>query len=384
MIWAGSDDGLVQRHPRRRQDLEERHAQGDAGVDHDQRRSTPARSTRGPPTSPRRCTSRTTSAPTSTRRRTTAPPGRASTTASIPRHFTRVVRADPRAAGLLYAGTERGIYVSFDDGARWQPLQLNLPIVPVTDLTIKDGSLVAATQGRGFWMLDDLRRCARSPPARPRRRRASTSSRPPPPTAPGTAAAPPAAGEGRTRRPGGRRLLPQGGAAGGAGQGVKLEILTRDGKVIRAFHGKPAEMAKERRRAGRRRPATSGRGRKRRRRPPEAGRDPPARPKAAKKERRETAEERGRRGGEAAGRGGAQPLRLGPGLAGRRQVPRPGAVDRRPGAPLAVPGDYQVRLTAGGADRHPALRGPPGPALRPPPRRTWRRSSASCSRRATS
>ena len=71
-------------------------------------------------------------------------------------HFTRVVRSDKRRKGLLYAGTERGMYVSFDDGASWQSLQLNLPIVPITDLTVKDDDLVAATQGRSFWILDDL------------------------------------------------------------------------------------------------------------------------------------------------------------------------------------------------------------------------------------
>ncbi len=70
--------------------------------------------------------------------------------------FTRVVREDPARRGLLYAGTETGLYVSFDDGANWQPLQLNLPVVPITDLTIKDGDLVVATQGRAFWILDDL------------------------------------------------------------------------------------------------------------------------------------------------------------------------------------------------------------------------------------
>ncbi|HUB59500.1 MAG TPA: hypothetical protein VL978_02295 [Puia sp.] len=73
-----------------------------------------------------------------------------------PMHFARVVRADKRRPGLLYAGTEYGMYVSFDDGAHWKPMQLNLPIVPVTDLTIKDNSLVVATQGRAFWVLDDL------------------------------------------------------------------------------------------------------------------------------------------------------------------------------------------------------------------------------------
>ncbi|MCA8958179.1 MAG: glycosyl hydrolase, partial [Planctomycetes bacterium] len=73
-----------------------------------------------------------------------------------PKHCTRVVRADPLRPGLLYAGTERGVYVSFDDGTRWQPMQLDLPVVPVTDLAVKNGDLVAATQGRAFWILDDL------------------------------------------------------------------------------------------------------------------------------------------------------------------------------------------------------------------------------------
>ncbi|WP_421799128.1 WD40/YVTN/BNR-like repeat-containing protein [Haliscomenobacter sp.] len=71
-------------------------------------------------------------------------------------HFTRVVRADPKRAGLLYAGTETGMYISFDNGANWQAFQLNLPIVPITDLTIKNDNLIAATQGRSFWMIDDL------------------------------------------------------------------------------------------------------------------------------------------------------------------------------------------------------------------------------------
>jgi len=73
-----------------------------------------------------------------------------------PRHFTRVIRADKRRPGLLYAGTEYGMYISFDGGENWRPFQLNLPIVPVTDLTIKDNDLIVATQGRAFWALDDL------------------------------------------------------------------------------------------------------------------------------------------------------------------------------------------------------------------------------------
>ena len=71
-------------------------------------------------------------------------------------HFVRVVREDPERRGLLYAGTEFGMYVSFDNGARWQPLQLNLPITPVTDLAVKGSDLAVATQGRSFWILDDL------------------------------------------------------------------------------------------------------------------------------------------------------------------------------------------------------------------------------------
>ena len=70
--------------------------------------------------------------------------------------FVRVVREDRQREGLLYAGTEGGMFVSLDDGSSWQSLDLNLPPVPITDLTIRQGNLVVATQGRGFWVLDDL------------------------------------------------------------------------------------------------------------------------------------------------------------------------------------------------------------------------------------
>ena len=70
--------------------------------------------------------------------------------------FARVIREDPERAGLLYAGTELGVYVSFDDGGQWQPLQGNLPHVPVYDMAVKEGDLIAATHGRSFWVLDDL------------------------------------------------------------------------------------------------------------------------------------------------------------------------------------------------------------------------------------
>ncbi len=71
-------------------------------------------------------------------------------------HFTRVIRADPEQEGFLYAGTESGMYISKDDGRSWKTFQLNLPIVPITDLVIKNDNLIAATQGRSIWMIDDL------------------------------------------------------------------------------------------------------------------------------------------------------------------------------------------------------------------------------------
>ena len=73
-----------------------------------------------------------------------------------PNGFARVVRADKKRKGLLYAGTETGLYVSHDDGSNWQRLKLNLPVVAINDLIIQDNDLVAATSGRGFWILDDL------------------------------------------------------------------------------------------------------------------------------------------------------------------------------------------------------------------------------------
>ncbi len=78
-------------------------------------------------------------------------------TAGIPEStYVHAVREDPKKRGLLYAGTETGVYVSFDDGARWEPLQLNLPTAPIHDLVVKGDDLVVATHGRSFWILDDL------------------------------------------------------------------------------------------------------------------------------------------------------------------------------------------------------------------------------------
>ncbi|MEZ4415598.1 MAG: glycosyl hydrolase [Gemmatimonadota bacterium] len=78
-------------------------------------------------------------------------------TTGIPANdFTRVIREDPARPGLLYAGTERTLYVSFDDGAHWQPLNHNLPVVPVHDIQVKEGDLAIATHGRSFWILDNV------------------------------------------------------------------------------------------------------------------------------------------------------------------------------------------------------------------------------------
>ncbi|HVA92969.1 MAG TPA: glycosyl hydrolase [Chloroflexota bacterium] len=78
-------------------------------------------------------------------------------TSGIPAHdFTRVIRADPAREGVLYAGTEIGVYVSYDDGSSWRRLAGNLPVVPIHDLEVRDDDLIAATHGRSFWILDDL------------------------------------------------------------------------------------------------------------------------------------------------------------------------------------------------------------------------------------
>jgi photosystem II stability/assembly factor-like uncharacterized protein len=71
-------------------------------------------------------------------------------------NYVHAVRVDAKRPGLLFAGTEKGVYVSFDDGGKWQPLQLNLPMVPINDLLVKNDDLVVATHGRSFWILDDI------------------------------------------------------------------------------------------------------------------------------------------------------------------------------------------------------------------------------------
>src|SRR2546422_7051040 len=72
------------------------------------------------------------------------------------RSVVNAVREDPLQRGLLFAGTERSVYVSFDDGERWQPLRLNLPASAVRDLVVHGNDLVVGTHGRSFWILDDV------------------------------------------------------------------------------------------------------------------------------------------------------------------------------------------------------------------------------------
>ncbi|HEX6865473.1 MAG TPA: glycosyl hydrolase, partial [Thermoanaerobaculia bacterium] len=238
------------------------------------------------------------------------------------------------------------VYVSFDDGARWQPLQLNLPIVPVTDLAVKGNDLVGATQGRGFWILDDLAplRAVAANPRDAAARKAhlyevSPAVRLPnaftPPGSP-----PPGLGQ---NPPTGVVLhywLKEAPPAKDAGK-VKLEILTADGQVIRTFTGKPAE------------------GRK------------PAEPRPAGEGMQEEAQEKEAdlakdKGGEAEMEAelekekdeDEEPVKI-PTEAGLNRFvwdmtwPRgkdfPNMIlwSGRPPAPVAIPGSYQARLTVG-------------------------------------
>ena len=142
-IWAGTDDGLIHVDRRRRRALEGRHAAGaeavDEGVDHRRR---PLRRA-APPTPPSTRCGSTTCARTSTARTTAARPGRQITN-GIPDGATgQRVREDPKRKGLLFAGTEREVYVSFDDGEHWQSLRLNMPATSIRDLIVKDDDLIA-------------------------------------------------------------------------------------------------------------------------------------------------------------------------------------------------------------------------------------------------
>jgi photosystem II stability/assembly factor-like uncharacterized protein len=156
----------------------------------------------------------------------------------------RVVREDPDRAGLLYAGTEFGIYISFDNGANWQSFQINLPVTPVTDLRVAHKDLIVATQGRSFWILDNLT------PLHQMKGDALVTDN----TlfAPRVAIRTPAQGalEGVSRGDGGL-VYPRPGAmidyyAPTALGELKLEILDAAGKVIRTITSAPAQAGVER------------------------------------------------------------------------------------------------------------------------------------------
>ncbi len=142
--------------------------------------------------------------------------------------FTRAIREDPDRKGLLYAGTEFGLYLSLDDGAHWQRFQLNLPVTPVTDLRVHREDLVVSTQGRAFWVLDDVS------PLRQMTEDVQNS-------------------KAHLFAP---RMAYRGGAVEGASlsyyfaelpeKDVKLEVLDAAGKVVRVFEGKPGEKVEER------------------------------------------------------------------------------------------------------------------------------------------
>jgi len=154
--------------------------------------------------------------------------------------YTHGVREDSVRRGLLFAGTETGIFVSFDDGAHWQSLQLNLPETPITDLVVKNGDLVVSTKGRSFWILDDITPL--------RQANAAIAREPAHLFSPGIAY------RYRTGSPVAKHLLrwygqnaPHGAVlnyylAEAPKDEITLEILDREGKVIRKFSSKKSRL----------------------------------------------------------------------------------------------------------------------------------------------
>ncbi|HYU30558.1 MAG TPA: glycosyl hydrolase [Thermoanaerobaculia bacterium] len=264
-----------------------------------------------------------------------------------PQHFTRVIRADPERRGLLFAGTERGAYVSWDDGGRWEPLQLNLPIVPVTDLTIKQGDLIAATQGRGFWVLDGLALLRQLPadskaphlftPA-PAYRLTTVSN--------GDDDAPPPSGQGENP-PNGTAIyywLPD----VRPGETARIEILDHDGSVLRTFEGKAEDK-----------PAGEDKGEKAKEKA-EKAQDPAQKPETGNPEKdpakreKEKADERKKEDEEEAKPTVEKGLnRFIWDLRHKQASSFPGLIlwSGDPAQPRVLPGDYQVRLTLGDEEK---------------------------------
>lgn len=276
-----------------------------------------------------------------------------------PNEFTRVIRADPKRRGLLYAGTERGVYVSFDDGGHWQSLQGKLPIVPIHDLLVHQDSLIAATHGRAFWMLDNLEPLRQLTPEIPSKNAYVFT----PPVA--------------WRTEGGRGF---GGFGGGPigqnppygavidftihdqkpGTNVSLAFLGPDGKVIRDFNGKvqaESEKAKEVRAADVNKPVTVAAA-------TEAQQETKTAVKseggaAEQQPSAEAAAEEKEEAGEEGGRRGRDLDRLPNVVNGHNRFAwnlRTEEAKRFPGlvmwsggtlGPLVLPGTYQARLTVG-------------------------------------
>ncbi len=221
---------------------------------------------------------------------------------------TRVVREDPDRAGLLYAGTEFGMYISFDNGAHWQTFQLNLPNTPVTDIKIAHKDLILSTQGRGFWILDNLSPLHQLPERQTTRRQSSLHAARSHP-------------HHRSGGRGGRGGLQHGAqidyyVADGGPAIIKLEFLDATGKVVRSFTSAapaPAGALRFDGACGRRRRRVAAAVPRARRAPREGARH--------------------------------APLHLGSALS--RVRGRAPSRPEGPNGPEAVPGKYSVRLTVG-------------------------------------
>ncbi len=285
-----------------------------------------------------------------------------------PMHFTRVVRADPAKKGLLYAGTERGVYVSFDDGARWQPFQLNLPIVPITDLTVKDGDLVAATQGRGFWVLDGLGPVRDATANRDADARGQRKAWLMPPASayrlPNMGWSPPRPPQGMGENPPAGVVIQyhlEEGAAGRTGEASEAGDPDAGRQARPHFPGQARRRPEEEGRAqghGRRDQGRGGR---------QTRRCGPAKRQGQGRRGRKGA---GRRGGagrgrpEGAHRGRPQPLCLGHDLVPGQQVPGHDPLERRSHQPDRGAGQLPGPPHRQRRDAHAAVRDPQGPALR--------------------
>jgi hypothetical protein len=155
--------------------------------------------------------------------------------------FVRVVREDPVRRGLVFAGTESGVHVSFDSGASWQSLQGKLPAVPVTDLVVKDADVVISTQGRSFWILDDIAPLRQS---KPELGAAAAHLFSPSPAY--RFGGPEGRGATGKNPPYGARLQYLLKDAPQDGEEVKLEILDAQGQLVRAFSSKEDKSDEDR------------------------------------------------------------------------------------------------------------------------------------------